>query len=218
MGTPDKWRERHDALLTRWSTRSRRIFRDGPVDDGSYWQQPRRIVYLLKEVNVSDGEGGWDLATFLLEAERGYTWNMIAYWTYGLLNGLPSWVDVPDADQEFRRRWLRRVAVINLNKSGGGASTHGSRLQEIAERDADLLKEQLALLDPSVIVCGGTGDLAAQFLFDNSTAQRLNCGAGVYGGNNGQPLVLAVPHPQARQRGSQLYASVIDLAREVGLA
>ncbi len=215
--TRQDWRERHDALLTRWTERAQRVFRDGIVEEGVYWRQPQRIVYLLKEVNVTEGEDPWDLPSFLLEAKRGPTWNMIAYWTFGLLNGLPQWVDVPQANEDFRRQWLRRIAVVNLNKAGGSASCDHQRLRDIAARDADLLREQLALLDPSVVVCGGTGDLAAPFLFDGAPTRRLESGTRLIDLKNGRPLVFAVAHPQARRRGSEMYASVVDAARELGL-
>jgi hypothetical protein len=187
------------------------------VEEGVYWRQPQRIVYLLKEVNVTEGEDPWDLASFLLEAKRGPTWNMVAYWTFGLLNGLPRWVDVPKANEDFRRQWLRRIAVINLNKAGGGESSDRRSLREIAARDADLLREQLALLDPSVVVCGGTGDLAAPLLFEGASTRRLQSGARLIDPKNGRPAVFAVAHPQARRRGAEMYASVIDAARELGL-
>jgi uracil-DNA glycosylase len=143
---------------------------------------------------------------------------MVAYWTFGLLNKLPAWTDVPQADGEFRREWLRRVAVVNLNKAGGGASSDLRRLREIAARDADLLREQLALLDPSVVICGGTGELAARLLFGGAPMRRLESGTRLIDPENGQPAVFAVAHPQARRRGADLYASVVDAAREVGLA
>jgi len=187
------------------------------VDNGSYWQERRRIVYVLKEVNVTEGEGAWDLASFLLEAKRGPTWNMITYWTFGLLTGFPKWADVPQADEEFRRRWLRRIAVVNLNKSGGGASSNQRALREIAARDADLLREQLLLLDPTVVICGGTGELAAQLLFDRPMTRRLESGALLVNPKDGRPLVLGVAHPHARRRGEKMYASVVDAARELGL-
>jgi hypothetical protein len=215
---PQDWRAQHDALLTRWTERARRVFRDGAVEAFSYWQEPRRIVYLLKEVNVAEGEAAWDLPSFLLEAKRGATWNMIAYWTFGLLNALPRWADVPSANVDFRWEWLRRIAVVNLNKAGGGASSDHRRLREIAVRDADLLREQLSLLDPDVVVCGGTGDLAAEFLFDSAPLRRLESGANLIDSRNGRAVVFAVAHPQSRCRGAELYASVIDTARELGLA
>lgn len=122
------WLQRHDALLGRWRERVQRLFRDGAVEHESYSTVSRRIVYVLKEVNVSPDEPVWELRDLLLGAQHGRTWNMVAYWTHGLLSGLSKWSDVPQATQDFRRKWLSRVAVVNINKSGGGARSKAGLL------------------------------------------------------------------------------------------
>lgn len=217
MAAPPDWHQRHDALFERWAERARRVYRDGAVDAESYWMASLRIAYLLKEVNVREHEDGWDLCSFLADGERGKTWNMVAYWTYGLLNGLPEWTNVPDANTGFRGEWLRRVAVLNLNKEGGGAVTDPRRLRDVVKRDADLLRDQIRMLDPHVVVCAGTGDVVARFLFDRGQVRALACGTRQVVAE-GWPPTVAVPHPQARRRGAVLYGSIIDAARELRFA
>lgn len=93
----DSLAEKEDRILDRLDARlGRPFFRDGAVDPAEYCY--------------------WR------------TWNTVARWTYGLSNGLSAWDALPPMAAGFRFRMLvlRRVAVVNVNKRGGGSSRIGA--------------------------------------------------------------------------------------------
>src|SRR5205807_1523238 len=51
---------------------------------------------------------------------------------------------------------LLASAVVNLKKLPGGKSSAEAVIRRFAERDKDLLRRQLDILGPDVVVCGGT--------------------------------------------------------------
>lgn len=196
-----------------------RIIRDGAVDTAAYCRSPLRIVYLLKEANAGDDRTSWDLREFLRVGGRGHTWNMVAYWSYALLNELPDWREVPGADERFRQRWLRQVAVVNLNKAGGGDHSSRSALLTVVGACANLLREQLRSLRPDVLVCGGTADLASAVLNEGGGPRwrYLSERSRYAEGTDVARWLLDVPHPQARLRGRILYGAVTLAARRLGI-
>jgi hypothetical protein len=200
-------------LFRRWpdETGCTRVFTDGPIDPDEYVDQPRRIVFVLKEVNELKDVTGWDLGELILEEDYGRTWNNVARWTMAILSAT-LWADLPVMNKETRTKILSSVAVMNLNKEGGGASTHGPSLRTAAERAQGLLREQIDLLDPHVVVCGGgqTGDLAGQLLGGWEPREWTKIQAGVWRAPSAAGrTVITMPHPQARRSGKTMYEGLL---------
>jgi hypothetical protein len=101
----------------------RRVCRDGAVDAEAFASAKVRVVFVLKEVNEADPNGELDLRGFLRSGGRGQTWNNVARWTQTILRGV-AWPECRVIDGQIRRETLRSIAVVNLNKEGGGATAH----------------------------------------------------------------------------------------------
>ncbi|MDO4562667.1 MAG: hypothetical protein Q4C12_02405 [Clostridia bacterium] len=133
--------------------------RDGIVCPEQWYSQETRPMFLLKE--AYGGNGDWDLiADHLLTSGkmgRG-TWRRVTEWTRGLLSTSSSYIE-PYADDSancYGNQCLKKIAVVNVRKSGGTPSSNMECINNYARTDASELKCEIELIDPTVIVCGYT--------------------------------------------------------------
>ena len=138
---------------------------DGAVDAVRYAAAGPRVVWLLREPNVTaawdDPDGPRDLRRFYRERLFAHprwaaTGAALIRVSQGLLHGEPPpalWE--PGGARAFADV-LRDVAAVNLNKHGGGAVHDPARLRAKAAAFAPLLAEQLSALAPTVLLLAGT--------------------------------------------------------------
>ena len=165
--------QRFEATLGERQRDDPRWVVDGAVDAARYAAAPRRVVWLLREPNVAaawdtppgGGENGpRDLRRFYRERLFAYprwaaTGAALVRASYGLLHGEPPtalWE--PGGARAFADA-LRDVAIVNVNKFGGGAVHRPAALKRAAGRFAPLLAEQVAALAPDVLLLAGTANL-----------------------------------------------------------
>ncbi len=163
----------HDTLLSRWeadryvSGGSEGFLKDGPVDRSQFDREPRRVLFILKDPSTDDYRQPRfqsDLRVWATHADSVYgsTWLNVARWARAALSGPHDDADSraalsrPEAD-----RILARIAVVNLKKSAFNARGEGNTTADhlmvhaYARRDRDLLRRQVALIAPHLIVgCG----------------------------------------------------------------
>lgn len=149
-----------DDLWARWRAfyeehgiRASQICVDGIVDPARFAAAPKRILFVLREVN--DWPGG-DLRPFLAAGPRYQTWHNVARWAAGLLDGWPPY-DVVDRFDRMHDA-LRQIAAINLKKTTGGSVADLSVVNAFAAHDRELLVEQIERIGPQIIVACGTFD------------------------------------------------------------
>lgn len=164
-----KLRRDEASLMTEWQTRwaqSACFNADGVVDYERWSALPDRkhIVVLLKETNGLHGS----LVEFLYHGgSKTYyrTWNNVARWANMILNGT-YWKFVPKSSLDDM---VRNIAVVNLKKCPGGAIASSKAVRQAARQDADLLKCQIQLYEPDIILTGGWG-LVSNILHDEILA------------------------------------------------
>lgn len=204
-------------LFAEWKARREGIVRDGAVDPGRYLQSDPSVLLVLKEVNDRGG-GGWDLRRFLQSGGRGQTWNTVARWMKGVaaLNQDLPWDEVSEVDASTRRRQLRRLCVVNLKKTPGGASSEANEIRRAAEKNSDLLNRQFSLYDPDIVICGGTNDIFSDVIDtidkNNQAQTRRSISYNEFAPGK---YLIAFYHPQARIRASFMYYGLIDAVREL---
>ncbi|MEC4723419.1 hypothetical protein RY831_30205 [Noviherbaspirillum sp. CPCC 100848] len=171
--TDNQYQQAIRQLFDRWRTSSD-AFDDHFVEDGivspPHWASaPVRILHVLKETNdyqTSITELIHKVVTTKRKSELWWrpTFHNAGRWTHGLMHG----VDGGEADYRVahrnRRRALLHCAFINLKKTTGGR-TATIAVEQAAERDAVFLREQIALIAPQIVVCGGTLGIVKQYLF-----------------------------------------------------
>ncbi len=158
-----QWKQEHafDAFIS-----------DGIVD-GTAYASPR-ILFVLREMNCRSER---DLCADLRCHGSGWkTWNNIGRWTAALLDGESAYPkDMPAAR---RAAQLKRVAVINVKKEGGGPRAVGSELEKAVREQAPLLRREIALCNPDLIVCCGLSSggckgnaaLLKEYVLESTTA------------------------------------------------
>lgn len=150
--------EREQArLMARWQDRhlslgKHRFVADGAVCPDEYLASSPKICFLLKEAHFDEPDS---IARRLAAGHMSQMWAAVAEWAYGIRHAtaggpLPK---RPSLSPEEKTRILRSVAVVNVKKSEGMSESDYGDLLDYVEADRDLLREQIEMLDPDVIVC-----------------------------------------------------------------
>ena len=140
-----------DELFTKWKSEYsfNAFIRDGIVDPAHY-DRPH-ILFILRDMNCRHER---DLCADLRRDGSGWrTWNNIGRWTKALLDGDGEYPW--DMSSPSRAAQLRRVAVMNLKKEGGGSRASGSQLLDAVQMQHGKILEEICLCDPCMIICCG---------------------------------------------------------------
>lgn len=142
-----------EAHYSRIGVDPARICRDGIVDAERYSRAPRKILFILKEVN--DWKGG-DLRPWLRQGPRYQIWHTVARWAAGILRNFPRFNEVDN--YASMQEGLRQVAALNLKKSSGGSQSDMSVINAYAFQDRTLLLKQIQAIGAEMLVACGTFD------------------------------------------------------------
>ncbi len=145
----DEWTRHYEA----GGIESGKMCRDGIVDEGEFRVTKPRVLFVMKEVN--EYRGG-DIRTLLREKP----WKAIVRWTAGILDGFQSFEDLERLmlNQEYLRKQVDRIALINLKKTTGTSVSDMSVINAYADSDRALLLEQIEQIEPNIVVAAGTMD------------------------------------------------------------
>jgi hypothetical protein len=132
---------------------------DGFVDEHEWRRLGKKIMVLLKEPNST--EAGWNYQQFIRDKrylrERS-TWPNLIRWTYGLLNGFPTFAEVEERYAEIRMEadcFFRSVYFANISKIAGGATADDTKILQIARETSHLIVKQIEILEPNLVLCCG---------------------------------------------------------------
>lgn len=207
--------EKQNALFSEWKNELPGLVTDGVVNEQQYINAPVRICFLLKEVN---GGENWDLCEFVRDGGRAQTWNNISRWVYGIYHSgcdVP-WADLQDIDNAFRRDYLQSICVVNVKKRSGKSEADNGLVYQAAERDQNLLRKQLEIYEPQVLICCGTTDCYFDLITEFEHPQWEMTRRGIwYVREPSGRLVISYIHPEARIRDNLLYYGLVDAYREI---
>jgi len=154
----------HESLLEKWSRRPQHagecFIQDGIIDADRWARAKPRVALLLKEAYDEPGATAaqsWDLRKFLRETgPKWKIWWTAAYWCYavrqlGSGNLPPFPVEEHDAKEA-----LLSSAIVNIKKSGGRSYSDIGEITRVAKDDGLLIREQIDLINPQVVICGYT--------------------------------------------------------------
>lgn len=141
--------------------------KDGIVDYETYDQQHLKILWILKETNDPDCKVT-DLRQFL-KVPNSYakwrrTWFPVLQVSYGLLNSnlmngnMDNFESLkPEFESDIKNSFssLKKIAVININKTSGDKSISYKKLKEKYNLFKDYIMSQIRLINPDVIICCG---------------------------------------------------------------
>lgn len=201
-----------NKLFDEWKQRRLLFCEDGILHEDFYNKSPFKILFALKDVNnprvnrlqenekSSDGKS-LDMRRVLLETneKEEKTWAPIFEWLSILL-------DTSCPENYF--------AFINLKKDEGQGSISGATLRQYTCRDADLIRRQIQIISPDVVISCGRDVFESlhECVYQNCTIRnneiQLTEKMHDYGrlfdaGDTGKPLyIIEYCHPANRGRGT----------------
>lgn len=137
---------------------------DGVVNENEYANANVKILWILKDANSTGEEDAYDmrLAISDLKTETGIrkgwanTFSNIVYVTNGILNN-SNWEDVRNYyDDPTVVDALKKIAYINVKKTGGTSQSIENELQDHYNKTKELLFNQINEFNPDVIIFGNT--------------------------------------------------------------
>ena len=208
------------------TTNANRTFvRDGIIRIEDYLNAPIKILWVLKEAN-SEYDDIADMREALanLQDENnpdritpkwGKTFNPIAYSTYGIFEKM-DWLTLPDIDGNASEvlKHMPKIAYINVKKYAGVNQTHDPEVHQFYGKYKGLLFEQICLINPDVIIFGGTHKYFSEEDMSNqlgtiSNVERVADEPHYFHKYQcGNKLLLNTYHPNARA-DKQLYCDSI---------
>ena len=190
----------HEQLLSALRTKYPDAVLDGAVNEDFWSNLPKnRILWVLREVNDYPGDLRDLLKQFVndpnpsgIYANWQKTYGAVVQVSYGIITGCREWGSWTD-NIDGIRKVLNEIAVINVNKLGGGSVSDSRTLTEAAEKFHEEIIKQIELLDPNIVILGGTKDFISKWLPMNDTSRKW----------------IAAPHPAQRNMTRQQYYDLI---------
>jgi len=224
--------ERENGIFNEWKSnlpQEQRVnfIPDGIVDEKRWNEAKVKVLYLLKEVN---GGTDWDEREYL----AGYNTipefinthspsiDALITWTYGLMNGNPDelWSKVlsTTADKAVQSALLSEIGVVNFKKISGFGVTDLKSLDAFATEsyNQEMLRKQLALYHPDVVVCGGTAYYLTALYEEDFAAKKWNTtNRGVPYAKKESTIYIDFCHPLIRAPKNMIYYSLLDAVKEI---
>lgn len=196
---------------------------DGPVDLSTWNNRKfgKHILFLLKE--AYGDSAAWSLSNWLKETGPSTNlWYRVVEWTYGISKtSVDEIARYSPSDISFDRidgkpnEWLKQIAIMNIKKSGGKSSSDYREIMSYAEADKEELLKELELIDPDIIVCGGTSD-DLDYLFDGTLKANI-CDNWYYYNTylgNKERLIIDYYHPANRYPALLNYYGITSIYQQ----
>ncbi|MBI1625918.1 uracil-DNA glycosylase family protein [Comamonas suwonensis] len=214
-------------LYARWEMRlaeqepGKILSKDGIIDLSTWGQSgeggfPKlKILFVLREANVKKPNGSWENPPRTLrgaaEDRKHKIWNgsltfhTVGRWAYGLSHTDSISMCPYELAQKHRKSALALCAHMNLKKTGGKSKSKPKEIEAATERYKEFLIEQIKIINPDVIVCGGTFGLVKKYLFPSMEKEstRIHKAAG--------KVFINAHHPSSyRKKTKVMYADVVE--------
>lgn len=218
--------ERLQQLYTPYLVGQEHFVPCGVVDEEAYLSSKPKLVLVLREPNDPDQKPGWSMVDFLQwQISRGLKgesirpmWKRVGIWSYAIHNGFARYRDIDS--YSTAAKGLRDIGMTNLKKSGGGGESNNKVIQKCAEDTFDLWKQELEIMNPDLILCGGTYWIISGLLRLNRQQTASGPWYSHWQHNDRRTLIASFYHPSYRGRSAMLYAflkeALVEL-RERGL-
>lgn len=193
---------------------------DGIIEPEKYLNAKYRILWILKEANSEIDS--WSYLEKFKDKEWLYrygksipTLKRIIYTTYGILRDC-EWHEIPDANNEKSFEPLQEIAIINIKKIPGGSVSESSEIQQAYYDNQELLKRQIKIYNPNVVIFGNTLGYFNKSDFDGlETAEEQKTEYGNVFYDTGDKLYIHTWHPAVRGAGFSDQEYVMDIVNIV---
>lgn len=142
---------------------------DGVTDIEGYIQSKPRIAWILKEA-WDKGKASWSITEDVIadlnkdNISGTPSFKRVAYTTWGIQTD-SNWEDMPWIynDEEVANA-IKKVAWLNISKVAGDSVSSSKGLEEASKIWKEILKKQLKLYNPQVIILGNTYHFVKELL------------------------------------------------------
>lgn len=190
------------------------IYRNGNED--ALWRNSgRKILFLLKENNDNDGQDvrEWT-GTINGHSPNGLFFNRLSAWLYGLMNytdnNYPPIEEAFDSQNQMKALSKYPYAYVNVKKKSGGATADDSIVYDFAKRYGNYLRQELDILSPNIIVCGGqvVFNVATDIIYPELTFSEKN--SWIYYNKENNIILISSFHPTARKSNEEMYVWMME--------
>lgn len=199
-----------EALFAEWKKlvldEADHFVEDGIIDPEMWNQASKKILFILKETNDFKGSISkliHDAST--IRPQSGLwgspTFHNIGRWAYGLLN-YPQSVSAYKIANNNRKKAVLSCSFINLKKTTGGR-TATKTVDESAKKYSSYLRRQIEIIDPDIIVFGGT----YQIVKDNVIQELVRVSPRIH--HFGNIVCVNANHPACTKKRTLIYDQVI---------
>jgi len=186
---------------------------DGIINE-EYWSQPsqKKVLFLLKETNDFKGTNDTpvDLCKYIVKY-WAYFWPFVGKLAYGLRKtntiNFPSF-DVAGIIENYQSAMMSS-AVMNIKKTTGGGSSKIEKLEEAVHKYKDLINEELDIIQPDIIICGGTFQIVKNIIPGDGLSRQLGPDNRCF--KNGNSIWIDYYHPSARYPRALMYYGLMSI-------
>jgi hypothetical protein len=202
------------ALFEEWKTllsaTSDHFVEDGVISEEHWARAEKRILFILKETNDYRGNIANLIRVAATSRPQSKLWDRPTFhnlgrWAYGLLNASDGEASYKEA-HTARKRALLPCAFINVKKtSGGRAATNAVELN--AQMYSVLLRKQIEILAPNIIVFGGT----YKMIKDHVLPELTKVGPRIH--KYGEVVCINANHPACTKKRTEMFDQVVGSYR-----
>lgn len=212
----NKFEQQIDNQLKRFENAiGEEIFvRDGIVNVAEYLKAPIKVLWILKEANSPKNELDdmrpclatlYDSDTDKIHSDWVKTWRPIARCVYGIFeNKNFATIENVEENESGILKHIKKIAHINVKKCAGGASAVSKEIQNFYIKHKSLLHEQIEIINPDIMIFGGTFGYFADY-FENK--EKVQESIPVYKFKN--KLLIDIYHPNNRTMKQEIYCDSI---------
>ncbi len=194
-----------DKLFEEWKQRrgeeAKLMCLDGIVCEKNYESTEPKLLFVAKEPNHPEGRGS-DYRKWWLKEVKYIFSKRLCLWAYGVWNDFPSLSEFDAKADELEL--IRSISFMNLKKVGGTGSADPEKIRFITDRDKELLRRQIEIIDPDVII-GGVGDSSLWSLLFPGIALQ-DCGFDIHVARVRRVRVIDFYHPSHRVPRAMSYS------------
>ena len=188
--TKSEYNKKIENLFSKWQNKapfngidhSDRFIKDGVVCPEKWFSQEVRPLFLFKEAYTTKGDNEMKdlIKDHLIRTDNPIDkmWERVSDWTRGLMFLSETGEILPFASQEkikfYGNEYIQKIAVMNIKKSSGAKESERENLLKYADYDAEEIYMQLEICDPTVIVCGYTGEYLIDYVFKEKKEEIIN--------------------------------------------
>jgi len=230
--------ERLDSLyMDYYGDRINDIIPCGVVDEETYSSVYPKIVIILREAHMRTPyqiESRWTIPKGLkrnadmglnnlsMERKYMYTWRQAGVWAYAIINGFDTYQVLRSPSPVAQG--LKCIGMTNLKKTGGKASSNWQEISYHAKQDKELWQRELEIMNPDLILCGGTyRDVTSNLGLERYLLHKdldKSYFYSIHNMNGKQSVILSFWHPNNRRNRNDnlsVLSILISKLKEEGL-